>query len=267
MNERKTELDLFVEEMKISEDIAIALKNREDDDGEIKDKAKKAICREGYNESVREGVPHGFTSLDYKDQHQYELGQHYAQLSAGKARQRAARNFRENLEEMVKKIEDKKLEGMLGNEEMLTKLASHTKGYEEWVQKNLIYQNRKELAKKAAMGRLNEEEREALIEPIAQAEADKQRKKHADAGYDSDIQNTAGALASAAVKMGAGRSGKAYKNAAEAVVKQAQKDLKKYESDSKKDIYGFMSTALRDMMKTKEGRDEARNIVYTLGKR
>jgi len=261
-----SELDTFVGETKTYEEVAKAFDDAKDSDPEIHDKAKKKVAGVGYEESVREGVPHGLASFDFRDNHQWQLAEHYAQLAAGKARQRAARNFRANLENMVGDLHPERLEGMLSDQKQMVQLLSHAPSYQGWVEKYAAYLGAKELVEKTAKGRLSEEERDQLAAPVANVAAEQQRKIHKEEGYDSDLQNTAAGLAATAVKLGADRSKEAYQQAALSILEEARGKLVKYEDEKKKDIYGFFGSALNDMMKTREGREQARQFVYELAK-
>lgn len=261
--------DAFRMDMEVASKVDELLDNTQHDVAEIRDKAKEDVAKQAHKDAVARGVnTHGLTAFDWRDRNQYELAKTIVEQTGRLGVKRASSKFKKNLEGIVRGIDSKKLEGFLGDptekDSTAIQLLARTKGYEAWAGKYAAYVGEKQLEARASTGKLTEEDRDALSDPIALAEGAKQKARFAKDGYDSDEQDLADNIQRAVTKLGMGKTKDSYKAAAGARAKEAEKELRAYEKENGKNIYSMVTEAFASMSKTRKGFNEARDTTYGL---
>lgn len=171
--------------------------------------------------------------------------------------QRSAGYVAGNLEGLVKTFDESKLEGLVGNKELL-KFAGDDK-YLQWAQFRAQYQNTLQVVDMAEKDVLDNETKGKLLSKSAKRVADKMLEDLKD---DKTI--------SEGVKRGyaiiAQRAFMEYHNkdtlvnAAKEMAEDMKKGIAKYEKDNGISLRGYTEAVIGNMLRA--GKDEARNALY-----
>ncbi len=190
-----------------------------------------------------ERVPDSPDGLDYKEALEYAEG-----IMKGTLYQIATRNAKKNLGSLIESSDEKGIEALIGDKEILRHAP---KGYEDWFEKYSAVREIKDLRNRAGEGKLKKEEEHALRSQIARIDAEKAREIAKKVGLSKNKQDSYAAYAARAALIYASRE--EVIEVIDEDLKKSEEYLRKYEKAGEKDAKGFLEGAMRNMLKQPAG--------------
>jgi NAD(P)H-dependent flavin oxidoreductase YrpB (nitropropane dioxygenase family) len=258
----KSPAELFLELAKPMYDAAQEMSAADKETRSVdKRKRREKIAKLGFDYAVASGIDvGGLTGFSESNPDHYQAAQRAVQQFITERNQQSSNFLSSNLEGIVSTSDNKKLEKLLGDEEFV---KFTPKEYKEWITHYAAVAKYREVAEKAKSGKLNKEEVELLIEPLAEAAAEKRKKAIKESGLTSDVQQTGADLARFIAHLGYTGGKEAIVAAAERSVKEREEKLRKYEKDKALNIHGYVTSIAKEMSKDPELFVQARDKLYS----
>ncbi len=259
---QKSKADLFLELAKPMYEASqtVEASEKETRSSERK-KHREKVARLGFEFARDSGTDMGgLTRFDESNPDHYRAATEAVNQFMAERNQQSSNFFNDNLEGIVKSSDGTKLEKLLGDKDFV---KFTPKGYQEWASIYAEVSAYKELAEKAKNGKLKKEEVELLIEPLAEAAAEKRKKAIKESGLTSDVQQTGADLARFIAHLGYTGGKEAIVAAADRAVKERQNKLIDYEKSRELNLHGYVTSIAKEMSKDPELFVQARDKLYS----
>ncbi len=255
-----TSLEDFVGYMKEEEEIATLVKQRQKDSRPNKiEEARKKLREYAYNKLKEAGQP----DIDFSTETPDTLGEDKVRLGIEHGIEKAGRDSAKTLEssfnDVVNAIPQESLEKIAALKPVV---ENAEKDYAEYLGHYQEYRAIKELVEKYNAGKLNPKEKDFLTQIAAGKVRENIVKRMKDKGYDSDLAEKIGNLASLSARDG--RINEEHiKESVGKVLEGAEKKFREYETKKGKKMVDYIRESLGKMATGNTDEFEnARNIIY-----